>query len=255
MPGWGSIGYYHNGMDFSAEDLDDAIDRIVQQLLERAGCEEPPVDALMLAEVHCGQRIEYVEPDDVPQQYGDRPRPRFKPHTILLREDMTPQTMQLLAARACARILLPQVLQRLGLPGDALEKPARTQMANRLVPRLLLPTAWFGPAARKAGYDVLNLMELFPTAGPEAILARFLDVSDEPMVITVLDDGAVAGRRSNRMSPGRKLFPAEEKCRDLVAESGKPARARAEGWTAWGWPTPGVPFGRILVRASPDDIY
>lgn len=242
-------------MDFTTEDLHDAVERRVRELLDRAGIQEPPVDALMLAEAHFGQAVEYVDPDDQPRQYGDRPRPKFKPNTILLKEDMTPQAMQLLGARAVARKLLPDVLQSLGVPHGMETKGMQTQFANLIVPRLLLPTKWFAADARRAGYDVLDLAKRYTSAGPETILARFLDVADDPMVVTLLDDGVVAGRKANRFAVGRKLMPAEEKCRELVEETGKPAKARAEGWTAWGWPTRGVPFRRILVRAAPDDVY
>ena len=79
-------------------------------------------------------------------------------------------------------------------------------------------------------------------------------MADDPCVIAIIDDGVVAARRGNRFQPGRKLTAAEETCRDAVAATEEPARARVDGWTAWGWPTTGIPFRRIILRAVLDEI-
>ena len=41
---------YKSGMDFSPDDLFEAVDRVVADLLPRAGVAGPPVDALHVAE-------------------------------------------------------------------------------------------------------------------------------------------------------------------------------------------------------------
>jgi len=241
--------------DFSQEDLFDAIDHAVRDLLSRAGVEEPPVDALHVARAAFGFRVEYAEPEDEPPgRFGARPARRPPPNTILVRPDQSDESQQAVAARAVAKQLLPTVLTRLGIVPGTENRAAQGQLVGLIAPRLLLPTRWFAAAARKADFDLLALKEQYPAAGFEALALRLLDVADDPCVVAVVDDGVVAVRRANRFPATRKLTPAEQACHDRVAEADEPARVRREGWTAWGWPTPGIPFRRIVLRAVPDEI-
>lgn len=241
--------------DFSQDDLFDAIDYAVRDLLPRAGIEHPPVDALHLARAVCGFRVEYVEPEDErPGRFGPRPARRPGPNTILLRSDQSEESQQAVAARAVAKQLVPPILAKLGVIPGTEHKSAANQLVGLIAPRLLLPTRWFAADARKADFDLFALKDLYPSAGFEVLALRMLDVADDPCVVAVIDDGVVSARRSNRFPATRKLTAAEQACADRVAETGEPARARADEWTAWGWPTPGLPFRRIIVRAAPDEI-
>jgi hypothetical protein len=38
----------------------------------------------------------------------------------------------------------------------------------------------------------------------------------------------------------------------MAQETNDPAKARKDGWSATAWPTRGVPFRRMIVRAVPD---
>jgi hypothetical protein len=241
--------------EYSQEDLLDAIDRAVRDRLERAGVQGPPVDALHLAEAVCGFRIEYAEPEDERAgRFGPRPARRPGPNTLRLRTDQSDESQQAVAARAVAKHLVPAILAKLGVVPGTENKQAVSQLVGLIVPRLLLPTRWFAADARKADYDLLALKDRYPSAGFETLAMRLLDACDEPCVVAVIDDGLVAARRANRFPATRKLTAAEQACADRVAETEAPARARANGWTAWGWPTPGIPFRRIIVRAVPDEI-
>ena len=242
-------------MDFSPDDLFEAIDRAAADLLARAGLTGPPVDALHLARAAFGFRVEYAEPEDEPPgRFGARPRRRPGPNTILVHPDQSDESQNAVAARAVAKQLLPAVLTRLGIAPGTENRQAQTQLVGLIAPRLLLPTRWFAADARRADFDLLALKDQYPTAGYEALAWRLLDVADDPVVVAVIEDGVVIGRKANRFQATRKLTPAEQACHDRVAETDEPARVRADGWTAWGWPTPGVPFRRIVLRAVPDDI-
>lgn len=241
--------------DFSQDDLFDAIDVTVRDVLPRAGIEEPPVDALHVARAVFGFRVEYAEPgDEPPGRFGARPARRPGPNTILVRPDQSDESQHAVAARAVAKHLLPGILTNLGIVPGTENKSAQTQLVGLIAPRLLLPTRWFAADARRADFDLLALKDRYPTAGFEMIALRLLDAADDPCVVAVVDDGVVAARRSNRFPATRKLTPAEQTCLDRVAEADEPARVRREGWTAWGWPTPGIPFRRIILRAVPDEI-
>ena len=243
-------------MDFTPEDLFDACDRITMDALKRAGIESPPVDALYLARHGFNFKIEYVEADDPSQRkYGDRPtKRRPSSDTVLLRDDMTDESQHLLAARVVARILVPDVLQKVGVAPGGENKQATAQLVGLIAPRLLLPSRWFPGDAGRAGFDVLKIKEKYLTVGFEMIALRILDL-DEPCIIAIVDDdGTIFARKSNRFQAPRKLTDAELRCRDEIEKTGEPARTRGSGWVVWGWPTPGIPFRRMIFRSVPEDV-
>ena len=234
---------------FDAEELCDAIDRCVMELLGRYGIEEPPVDALRLVREAFGYIVTYEEEEP---KYGDRPK-RKRARELAVKPNQSPGGQQMMAARACAKELVPTILQKLGVAPGTEEKSAATHLTGLIAPRLLLPTRWFDTAARKASSDLLRIQETFDTANLEPIAMRLLDLED-PCVIAIVDDGAVALRRSNAMQATKKLTPAEELCIERVVESEVPQTVRREGWTSRGWPVSTGPFNRILLRSVPDDV-
>ena len=68
--------YRVSAMDFSQEELFDAVDRLVGGLLERAGVTKPPVDALRVAEDHLGIPVDIANP--IEEDDRGRPRPRSR---------------------------------------------------------------------------------------------------------------------------------------------------------------------------------
>jgi hypothetical protein len=240
-------------MDFSQDELFEAIDRLVNGLLERAGVAEPPVNALRIADEHLGIPVEVVEP--VEEDERGRPRPRSRPagSGIVLSSDMTEEHQQKAAADGIARMLLPDILRKLDvLPGSE-NKQFAAHVRGLVVGRLLVPTKLLRAALRQCKYDLAALKEVFATATTEAVALRLLDL-DEPCVISIVDDGVVAMRRGNRSAAGKRLEPPEQACLDKVTELDLPHRVRADGWTVQGWPVPDRAFRRIILRAVPDDL-
>lgn len=240
-------------MDFSQEDLYDAVDRLVNTLLERAGATAPPIDALRIAEDHLGIPVEIAEPEE-----DDRGRPRHasRRHSaagIVLSPHMTDEQQQSAAAHGIARALLPDLLRKLDITPGTESKAAAAHFRGLLVPRLLVPMKMLRAALRECKYDVPALRIVFTTAGFEMIALRLLDL-DQPAVIAVVDDGVVAVRRGNTAPVTKKLTTAEQQCLERVTELDLPHRVRAEGWTVNGWPVPDRPFRRVVLRAVPDDI-
>lgn len=239
--------------DFSSEELFDAIDASLRRLFQHAGVESAPVPTVELVERVFGYTIEYVEPEEE-DEYTGQPRPRRRrPREILFPPTLSETGQQLLAARAIATELVPEILGKLGVTVGTETKAARTQFVNLITPRLLMPTRWFDMAARRASLDILRIKETFPNVTMEMIGLRLLDLED-PSVIAIVDDGVVSIRRSNMMSVNKLLSPAEQKCVDDVTEKEEPASVRREGWSAWGWPVSGSQFRRIIVRALPDEL-
>ena len=87
----------------------------------------------------------------------------------------------------------------------------------------------------------------------ETIAHRLLDL-DDPCVIAIVDDGVVSSRRGNSAAVSKKLTAAEQKCLTRIMEQDLPDAQRLEGWTVQGWPVPGRPFQRVILRAVPDDV-
>lgn len=240
-------------MDFSQDELLEAVERLVNGLLERAGVAEPPVDALRIAEDHLGIPVEVVEPAE--EDENGRRRPRSRPNSsggITLTTDMGETSRQKAAADGIARTLLPDVLRKLGVMPGSENKPFVTHVRGLIVPRILVPTRLLRTALKEHKYDVLALAGEFTTASTEMVALRLLDL-DAPCVVSIIDDGVVAARRGNRSAESKKLEPAEQQCHDRVAELELPHRVRTGGWTVHGWHVPGRPFRRIILRAVRDD--
>lgn len=242
-------------MDVSQDDLFEFIDAAVRDLLERTGSIDRTVDALELAQTRYRIPIEYVEADDdEPRRYGDAPKRRPKPGTIVLRFDQSDEAKQILAARAVAQQLVPGLYSKLGIVPGTENRSAEKQLIGFVVPRLLLPTSRFASAARKSGFDLFALKDQFPTAAFETIAWRMLDVDEEASVVAIVDDGTVTARRSNRFPATKALTDAEGLCLRQVTATKDPARVRRDEWTAQGWPVSGIPFRRIILRSVPDGI-
>jgi hypothetical protein len=247
------VAIYHVGMDFSQDELFDAIDRIVAGLLERAGVLAPPVEALAIAEEHFGIPVEVVEPAEEDERGRRRPRARSASAGIVLSPDMTVEQQHKAAAEGIAKALLPEILRKLDVPLGSENKQFAAHVRGLVVGRLLVPTKLLRAALRDCRYDLAELKKRFATASEEMIALRWLDL-DEPCVVSILDDGIVVTRRGNRNPAGKKLETAEQTCHDRVAELELPHRVRADGWTVQGWPVPGRAFQRIILRAVPDDV-
>lgn len=240
--------------EFTTEELFDAIDRQVLDLLTRHGITEPPVEAVDLVQDAFHYTIrEEDDGDDEPRQYGDRPKPRPRGRELVFTPAHSETARLSLAARACAKELIPAILGKLGVVPGTEQKSAQSQLVGLIAPRLVLPTRWFATAARRASNDLTRLRETFTDVAYEWIALRLLDLED-PCVIAIVDDGSVGVRRSNFAQLGKKLSEAEQTCVEKVQASEEPETVRKEGWSARGWPIPKGPYNRIILRAVPDDL-
>ncbi|MEO2091412.1 MAG: hypothetical protein ABGY75_18295, partial [Gemmataceae bacterium] len=164
--------------EFTPEELFDTIDRQVADLLARFGIDSPPVDALALVQEAFGYSVREEEPDDEPRQYGDRPRARPRGRQLVFQPTHSDAAKQSLAARACAKEMIPAILSKLGVVPGTEQKSAQGQLVGLIAPRLLLPTRWFATAARRGNSDLLRLRETFPDVALELIALRLLDRFD-----------------------------------------------------------------------------
>src|SRR5258705_187514 len=61
----------------------------------------------------------------------------------------------------------PAVLAKLGIAPGTETRSAKAQLVGVIAPRLLLPTKWFEKDARRLGFDLPDLKDVYPTAGYE----------------------------------------------------------------------------------------
>ncbi len=224
----------HMREDLSREEVHQAVDRLVDELLEKAGVTAPPVDALAIAQRRLGLVLRLD---------GGRRRGQ-----VALRPEPTEEEHQWAAAHAVGEHLKPELLRRLDVPPEESRAMAGESLANLFAYRLLAPTAWFAGDARACGYELPELKERYRSAGHEVLAWRLLDLP-EPCVITVLDNGHVQRRRSNAWRVRRELEPPEQECQRYVNHYSRPRVVRADGWTVQGWPVHRPDWKREILRS------
>ena len=220
----------------SREEIHEAIDRAVRDLLDEADIDAPPVDVARLAQ-HLA-----VPPLAAPK------RGRAG---VIAKVAETAASRAWLAAHAIGQHLRPDLLRRLDLDSDH-PQALGMSLPNLFADRLLVPTHWLTALGRECGWDLLELERRLRPAGFELIAWRMLDLA-EPVAITFVGDGRVTRRRSNAFRVGKTLSAPEERCRQVVHRDGTPHELREEGWTVQGWPLHEGESKREILRSQRQD--
>jgi len=179
----------------------EVLDGVVQEALEAAKVHEPPVDPFRIAQA-LGVRV--VWDSRLPER-GRYVRLRQEgifcsPAAMILQRHPRPERRYWAAAHELAEHLIYQAAQRLGLLSEEEWAAYRERIANHLAARILLPTNWFCQDGRRLDWDLRALKIRYPTASHETIARRMLDM-EEPVIISIFDQGTLTWRRANR--PGR----------------------------------------------------
>jgi hypothetical protein len=224
------------------EEVLHTIDRLVEELLEAAGCCEPPVDAVSLARGHLR----------LPPAPSRRPRPHRPDPEAAGATGQVEQ--QWLAAQDIGTHFKPALLARLDVEAEEARGLGGASLANLFAQHLLTPRAWFAGDARSLGYDLLELAKLYSTAGTERVAWRLLDLP-EPCILSVVDNGHVLRRRSNAWPVRRELLPPEKECQRYVHHYSRPRVVVGGGWTVQGWPLHRADWKREILRTAgePED--
>jgi Zn-dependent peptidase ImmA (M78 family) len=230
--------------DMPLEDVVTSVDRMVEELLRAAGIEQPPVDAIALAQKHLGMVICL---DNRQAQRGRAQRAGGKKQ-IYLRPEPREERHQWTVAHEIGEHLKSDLLARLGMEPGQTGAMTGESLANLFAYRLLVPTCWFADDAPALDYDLLVLKAKYATSSHEVLAWRFLDLP-EPCIVTILDNDAISRRRSNAWPTKRKLEPAEEKCQRHVHQRGKPHVVRENGWSVHGWPVHQADWQREVLRS------
>lgn len=230
--------------DLNREEVTEAVDRLVEELLERAGVAGPPVDAIALAQRHLGMVVCL----DQRQQQRGRAQRAAGQKQIFLRPEPTEERHQWTVAHEIGEHLKTDLLRRLDVSPDETRAMAGESLANLLAHRLLVPTRFLTADAPALEYDVLELKKRYRTASHEVIAWRFLDLP-APCIVTIIDNEHIHRRKSNAWPTRRELSPAEQECQKYVNYYSRPRVVRKEGWTVQGWPVHQPDWKREILRS------
>jgi IrrE N-terminal-like domain len=234
--------------DLDREEVYAAVDRVVEEVLERAGLAEPPVDAIALAQRHLGM---VVSLDKRQPQRGRAQRSGGRKQ-IYLRPEPTEERHQWTVAHEIGEHLKVSLLERLGIAPGRTPALAGESLANLFAYRLLVPTSWLAADAPAMAYDIVELKRRYRTASHEVVAWRLLDLP-EPAIISIVDNGHVSRRRSNLWPVTRRLAAPELECQEYVNYYSRAHRVCRDGWTVWAWPVHQADWKREVLRSVVDD--
>jgi Zn-dependent peptidase ImmA (M78 family) len=233
--------------DLSREDVVAKVDRMVDELLERAELSGPPVDAIALAQGTLGM---VVCLDRGQPQRGRAQRAAGR-RQIYLKPEPTEERHQWTVAHEIGEHFKIDLLGRLGVEPEQMRAMAGESLANLFAHHLLVPTCWFAGDAPGLDYDILELKKRYRTSSHEVIALRLLDLP-EPCVVTVIDNDQVTRRKSNAYPVRRPLEPAEQACQRYVNHYSRPRVVREGNWTVQGWPVHQTDWKREILRSVRD---
>jgi Zn-dependent peptidase ImmA (M78 family) len=230
--------------ELSREEVNEVLDRAVIELLEAAGVQAPPVDAIQLAQRHLGMTVCL---DRTQQQRGRAHRVDGRKQ-IFLREEPTEERQQWTVAHEIGEIFKADLLRRLGVPPDETRPMSGESLANLFASHLLVPTFWLRSDAPAMGFDLLELKKRYATASHEVIAWRLIDLPS-PCIVTIVDNNHVQRRRSNALRVRKELHPVELACQRYVHSHGEPHVLSKDGWTVQGWPVHRSSWEREILRS------
>jgi len=236
-----------------------AIDACAGEVLWEAGMNEPPVDALAVAE-----GLGLVVAKDFSMPYRGRFVRVSQPGgcgggqgTIVVGEAERPEREQWAVAHEVGESVAYRVFERLGVSFDEALPTAREAVANRLASSLLLPRRWFSVDGQELDWDLAALKDRYLTASHELIARRMLDMRP-PIVITVCDLGRVHWRRSNATARPPGMLLEETAVWQGVHELGVPTQETLDPETGLAsvhcWPIHEPGWKREILRSEIADL-
>lgn len=232
------------------ERWDEAIDKLVCEILRTLAIDNPPVDALFLARA-VGCELAF----DARQRGRARQKSLNGQTAILLKPDDRPERLQWAAAHELGEVFAWQICKRVSESLDELPANFREQLANRFASRLLLPTAWYSEPLREAGFDLYSFKERFRTASHELIARRLIDFFPN-RILTIVDQGQVMHRQNGYQSRPGRLFDFERQLVRQCCESGQFLTQDFAGIRCDVWPVhePGWTREILLTYATEDSV-
>lgn len=236
------------------EELSDTLDAVPAEVLEAAGVDGPPVDAVAVARklgIHVAVddrqrgRARYVRL----QRKGNLP----PQPTILLRPEPRPERRQWAVAHEIGEHAAYQVFDKLLVDPREAGPGAREAVANQMAGRILLPGPWFADDGAARAWDLLKLKARYPTASHELIARRMLELPP-PVIVTIFDHGQVSFRQSNVMGQVPPLSVAETECYVAAHRDNRPHDAEVGPLRVCAWPVHEPGWKREILRAELDAV-
>jgi hypothetical protein len=232
--------------DVPAEQLARSLDAAAAAILQTAGLVGPPVDATVVAR-RLGMEIGW---DGRQQGRARLVRPAAGGGAILVRPDPRPERLHWAVAHEIGETLAAEIADRLGIDPRTMGNGAREALACAFAGRLLAPTPWLAAAAARPNADLGALKRTFGTASHELLARRLLDL-DDPLVVTIFDQGRMTFRRTNVGEGAPPLTAAERRCQRRAHQSSRPAGERRGPQRVDAWPVHDPPWMREIVRWAP----
>lgn len=230
--------------DLSRDEVIEAVDRAIEELLESAGVQAPPVDAIALAQRY----LKMIVCLDRRQEQRGRAQRAAGRKQIFLRPEPSEERHQWTVAHEIGEHMKPALLERLDVEPEQLRAMTGESLANLFAHRLLTPTRWFAPDARDLQYDIPELKRRYSTASHEVIAKRLLDLP-EPCIITIVDNDHIHFRRGVGVRAPKELAPAEKECQEYVHHYSRARIVQANGWSVHGWPVHQPDWKREILRS------
>jgi len=236
--------------EITPEELSAGLDAVAIEVLQEAGVDRPPVDAVAIAgrlgvtvawDDRQGGRARYVR---LRGEAGRRPSP-----TILLRPELRQERCQWAVAHEIGEHVAHRVFSLLSVDPREVAPNAREEAAVHLASRILLPGPWFAADGPACGWDLLGLKSRYATASHELIARRMLDLTP-PVVISIFDHGRLHFRRGN--VPGRVPPPslAEMACWQTAHAQARAHQSVDRGGNVQAWPIHEPGWKREILRAE-----
>lgn len=197
------------------EELVGALESCAAELLWEVGIRQPPVDSFTIAaqlgllvanDARLRQRGRFARLHIA----GDLDRHEETVGVVLLGGEKRPERRHWALAHEIGEATAERVFQRLGIgPADA-PASVREQIANGIATRLLLPRRWLASDGPEVDWDLAALKREYATASHELIARRMLELMPGPIIVTVLDHGEIAWRRTNFSRPAPEFFSDEQ---------------------------------------------
>jgi hypothetical protein len=236
--------------EITSDELSGALDAVAAGVLDAAGVDCPPVDAIRLAR-RLGITVAVDDRQRGRARYvrlrgirGRKARP-----TILLRPEPRRERRHWAVAHEIGEHVAYQVFRLLRVDPREAAPNARERIATYLAGRLLLPSAWFSADATTCAWDLLSLKSRYTTASHELIARRMLDLGP-PVIISIFDLGHLSFRASN--VPGQVPPPSsgEMACWRRAHTRNLPYESADGPCTIQAWPVHEPGWKREILRTE-----
>lgn len=224
----------------------EAMQGLVEELLEETDVDRPPVDGKRLAQ-QLGLDV-CIHRDQ--QSRGKLVNVR-RQTTIVVRPEPRDERHQWTIAHEIGEHLMGRLAERMGQPLESFDSAEREELSNQFARLLLVPDHWFRFDVGMTQCDLIALKSLYPTASYEVLAIRLLDL-DPPTIVTIFDNGKLTRRIANFAGQAPPLLPIESASRRAAHDAAAPQHGIHDGIRVQAWPIHEAGWKREILRTIAD---